>query len=234
MKKIVLIDDNSHGQRAYYGASFVDEDVYADCLQHIEKVNGETDFSFIKDAACIMVHKTLEDYIGGQYISDSHKGKERIEDELVETNIPIVWFSDGDPIDYEWQEEPLIVVSGIKKSEFYPRLRPFLDEYRKSGEVNLRIIAYGDNYYIRFMREWYMKIMHKLLGYAKKEIINEDMIDRPSLHLFIKNADLEGNITFERVMDEIDGVYTVKALTEKLNNIITGIILYGKNISSWE
>ena len=39
MNKIILIDDNKSNQREIYGASFVDDEEYEDCLVHKEHLN---------------------------------------------------------------------------------------------------------------------------------------------------------------------------------------------------
>ena len=39
MKKIILIDDNKSNQREIYGATFVDNEEYEDCLVHKEHLN---------------------------------------------------------------------------------------------------------------------------------------------------------------------------------------------------
>ena len=66
MKKLVLIDDNIEHQREAYGASFVDNEEYSDCLIHIEKVNSQSDLSFLNDVACVMIHDSLADFIDGK------------------------------------------------------------------------------------------------------------------------------------------------------------------------
>lgn len=46
MNKIVLIDDNKSNQREIYGAAFVDDEEYNDCLIHKEELNENSDLSF--------------------------------------------------------------------------------------------------------------------------------------------------------------------------------------------
>ncbi len=234
MKKVVLIDDNSLNHRELYGASFVDNGEYDDCMMHIEKLNRGSDFSFVLDAACLMMHRTLEDYEEGGFKSDSHKAKERIENILEDADIPTVTFSDGDVID--WREEEPNVVYAIKKSEFYLHLKPFLDEYRRSGgKIDMRIIAFGNNYMVHMMRLWYESIIKKMVNYNDEDILTEDMFDRRALRLFLENADLGEGITIDYIMHKIeDDEYTVKDLKDRINNIISSVIRYGKNISSWE
>ena len=79
MKKILLIDDNSKNQREVYDASFVDEEEYSDCLSHVEQVNSQSDLSFLDDVSCVMIHDSLEDYINGEYKSDSHKADDGVQ-----------------------------------------------------------------------------------------------------------------------------------------------------------
>lgn len=59
MNKIILIDDNKSNQREIYGATFVDNGEFEDCLIHKEELNENSDFSFLDDAACVLLHDSL-------------------------------------------------------------------------------------------------------------------------------------------------------------------------------
>ena len=80
MNKIILIDDNKSNLRKIYGASFVDKEEYEDCLIHIEELNENSDFSFLDDASCVLLHDSLEDYVDGKYVSGSRKARELVWD----------------------------------------------------------------------------------------------------------------------------------------------------------
>lgn len=105
VKKVLLIDDNSKNQREVYDAAFVDEEEYSDCLSHVEQVNSQSDLSFLDEVSCVMIHDSLEDYVDGEFKSDSHKAKDRIEDIIQSKNLPFVLFSDGHGMTADWRED---------------------------------------------------------------------------------------------------------------------------------
>lgn len=235
MKKIVIIDDNSKNQREVYNAAFVDEGEYTDCLFHIEQVNSQSDLSFLDDASCVMVHDSLEDYINGEFKSDSHKAKERIEEIIQSKNLPYVFFSDGHSMTADWREENPNVVFSIKKSEFYRHLKSFLDHYKKTEEIDLRLIAYGKDYLKHLMSIWCQTIISKLADTPDDEVIDTSRVDKRSLRLIIENSQPKIGVTFDDVMCNIeDGDITAGCLRNNINNILSSIKKYGKNISSWK
>lgn len=67
MNKIVLIDDNKSNQREIYGAAFVDDEEYNDCLIHKEELNENSDFSFLDDAACVLLQPSYLLLVDYQY-----------------------------------------------------------------------------------------------------------------------------------------------------------------------
>ena len=98
MKKIILVDDNKSNQREFYGASFVDTEDYEDCLVHKEQLNENSDFSFLDDAVCVLLHDSLADYVDGQYVSGGRMARESVMEKIKADNIPYVVFSDGHSI----------------------------------------------------------------------------------------------------------------------------------------
>ena len=235
MKKILLIDDNSKNQREVYDASFVDEEEYSDCLSHIEQVNSQSDLSFLDDASCVMIHDSLEDYINGEYKSDSHKAKDRIEDIIQSKNLPYVLFSDGHGMTADWREDMPNVVFSIKKSEFYRHLKAFLDNNRETGKLDMRLIAYGKDFLKHLMSLWCQAVISKLGATSDDEVIDTSKIDNRSLRLIIENAQPKVSVSFNDVMCDIeDGNITAGNLRNNINNILSSVKKYGKNISSWK
>ena len=235
MKKILLIDDNSKNQREVYDASFVDEEEYSDCLSHVEQVNSQSDLSFLDDVSCVMIHDSLEDFINGEFKSDSHKAKERIEDVIQSKNLPYVLFSDGHGMTADWREDMPNVVFSVKKSEFYRHLKSFLDYYRETGKLDMRLIAYGKDFLKHLMSIWCQTVINKLADAPDDEIINMSKIDKRSLRLIIENAQPKIGVSFDGVMCDIeDGNITAGRLRNNINNILSSIKKYGKNISSWK
>lgn len=235
MKKIILIDDNSKNQREVYDAGFVDEEEYSDCLFHVEQVNSQSDFSFLDDVSCVMIHDSLEDYINGEYKSDSHKAKDKIEDIIQSKNLPYVLFSDGHSMEADWREDMPNVVFSIKKSEFYRHLKSFLDYYRETGKLDMRLIAYGKDFLKQLMSRWTQSFISKLADTSDDEIIDMSKIDKRSLRLIIENAQPKIGVSFDEVMCDIeDGNITAGNLRNNINNILSSVKKYGKNISPWK
>lgn len=235
MKKIILIDDNNKNQRAVYGASFVDEDFYADVLYHVEKLNSQSDLSFLNDAVCVMLHDSLEDYINGEFVFSSHKAKERIEDYIQETGVPYVLFSDGHSITAEWREETPNVVYSIKKSEFYLHLKDFISYFKKCGNIDMRIIAYGKDFLRDLICKWCQLIIHDLNGLTTNEYIDISCINKKALRQVIENSQPQIGISFDEIMCKIeDQEITVGQMRTNINSIISSVKKYGKNINSWE
>lgn len=235
MKKIVLIDDNSKNQREVYDASYVDNETYSDCLFHIERVNCQSDLSFLDNASCVMIHDSLEDYINGEFSSDSHKAKDRIEDIIQSRDLPYVLFSDGHGMSADWREDMPNVVFSIKKSEFYRHLKDFLDHYRETQEIDLRIIAYGKDFLKQMISRWSLSIIAKLADTHDDETLDASKIDRRSLRLIIENSQPKIGVSFDDIMCNIeDGEITSGALRRNINNILSSVKKYGKNIISWE
>ncbi len=235
MKKILLIDDNSKNQREVYDASFVDDETYSDCLSHVEQVNSQSDLSFLNDISCVMIHDSLEDYIDGEFKSDSHKAKDRIEGIIQSKNLPCVYFSDGHGMEADWREDMPNVVFAIKKSEFYRHLKVFLDHFRETKEVDLRLIAYGKDFLKHLMSKWCRTVISKLSDTPDEVIIDTSMIDSRSLRLIIEKAQPKIGISFDDVMCDIeDGKITAGSIRNNINSILSSVKKYGKNISSWK
>lgn len=235
MKKIILIDDNSKNQRVSYGASFVDENLYEDVLFHIEKLSSLCDLSFLDDAVCIMMHDSLEDFIDGEFVSSSHKAKERIEDIIQEKNIPYVLFSDGHAISAEWREETPNVVYSIKKSEFYRHLSSFISNYKSTGAVDMRIIAFGKDFMKDLLCQWCLSVISSISALKDFDSIDLSYIDKKKMRLIIENSQPKIGVDFNELMCDIeDGNITAGNLRANMNNIISSVKKYGKNISSWK
>lgn len=235
MKKIYLIDDNSKNQRELYGASFVDDDKYKDLLCHIEKINAQTDLSFIDNAVCVMMHESLEDFIDGEFRKDSHKAEECLEKIIQDSNIPYVLFSDGHAMTAEWREETPYIVYSLKKSEFYRHLEDFIINYIASGNIDMKIIAYGRDITKHLISKWYQSIIVSIAKKGDHDILEIGMFNNKDLRMIIENSLPEIGISFNDLMCKIeDGDVTIGQFRYNLNNVISNFKKYGKNISSWK
>lgn len=226
MNKIILIDDNQSNLREIYGASFVDLEEYEDCLFHVEQLNENSDFSFLDDAACVLLHDSLEDYVDGKYVSGSRKAKELIWNKIKD-KIPYVKFSDGHSIIGDWNPSERNVVRSIKKSEFYRNLKGFLDVYRESSHIDLRLIAYGSDYEKRELVILLQKVFNQLKNVNDKEILTFSFVDTDLLERFFKKVKHVSSLTYEKLCDSINaGKLTVGKFKAYINSLASHAIKY--------
>lgn len=228
MKKIILIDDNKSNQRGIYGAHFVDNEEYEDCLLHIEQLNENSDFSFLDGAKCVLLHDSLADYVNEQYVSGSRMAKESIMQKIKANNIPHVVFSDGHGIIGDWDQTRPNVVRSIKKSEFYRNLKGFLDVYRNSDIIDLRLIAYGCEYGKRELVYLLQQIFEELNIINDKDTLTLSSINTGLLERFFdKIAHISNNMTFDKLCDSINaGKLTVGKFKAYINSLATHAIKY--------
>ena len=228
MNKIILIDDNKSNQREIYGATFVDNGEFEDCLIHKEELNENSDFSFLDDAACVLLHDSLADYVDGKFVSGSRMAKESITDKIKADKIPYVVFSDGHSVIGDWSQTNPNVVRSIKKSEFYRNLKEFLEAYRESGTIDLRLIAYGNEFEKRELIYLLQQIFDELHNSNDKETLtlsstNTDLLE----HFFGKIKHVLNNITFEKLCDSINaGKLTVGKFKAYINSLASHAIKY--------
>ncbi|MBQ5936394.1 MAG: response regulator transcription factor [Bacteroidaceae bacterium] len=228
MNKIILIDDNKSNQRAIYGASFVDNEEYEDCLVHKEHLNENSDYSFLDDAVCVLLHDSLADFVDGQFVSGGRMAKEFVMEKIKANNIPYVVFSDGHSIIGDWSQTKPDVVASIKKSEFYRNLRGFLDAYRETDHINLRIIAYGNEFEKRELIYLLQQIFDELNLITDKDILNISSINKDLIERFFDRIELvSNNITVERLYDSIKaGRLTVGKFKAYINSLASHAIKY--------
>ncbi|MBR6262565.1 MAG: hypothetical protein IKR05_05045, partial [Prevotella sp.] len=228
MKKIILVDDNKSNQREFYGASFVDTEDYEDCLVHKEQLNENSDFSFLDDAVCVLLHDSLADYVDGQYVSGGRMARESVMEKIKADNIPYVVFSDGHSIIGDWSQTKPDVVRSIKKSEFYRNLRDFLDVYRESGHIDLRLIAYGSEFEKRELVYLLQQLFEELNIVNDKESLTLSLIDTDLLERFYgKIEHVSNNMTFEKLCDSINaGKLSVGKFKAYINSLASHAIRY--------
>ena len=153
---IYLIDDNQNNQRLNnYNITFVDDGVFDGYLSSIEKIeigNSLSDVShleFLKTADCILLHSTTEDYERDKgFIPGSRINALNIVESISKDGeiIPLVLFSNSMvEVKFDFENNPNFIGS-IKKNLFYERLFDFIEHYKVTGHVELRIIAWGKNF----------------------------------------------------------------------------------------
>jgi len=240
MKKIYLIDDNEYDQRALLGATAIDEGVYDDVLVHIERLSPHDDMhSIISEAACLMIHKTIKDWIDGAYVDGGLRALSKLKKEMkVATNeIPVVYFSGNDQTT-EYSDNNPNVIFGISKSVFYERLIPFLEKYRQKGTINLDEIAFGANYKSQKARDLASSILSALVSHQNEEKVCYTWFEgdsRNALRDIVKLSQPEIGTTFDEVMNDlIKSDITVCTFKNRINRILRSFNQNGENIYPWK
>lgn len=240
MSVFVLIDDNSKGQRERYGASFVDDDLYSSILTHYERLNKESDLSFLLDAKCVFIHDSLEDFMNGSFDELSHEAKSNIIELIEDNNITHVLFSDGHfSINGVYDTSNNIVE--LKKSAFYSRLEAFLKEYLSNNVIQLNILAFGENFKKELMTRNVRALFQKFNTKNPKELIslNDVMpLDGNEPHYLeeiINMSQPELQTDYDSVLDYIeDNEVTIGEFTNRIKQILNSVSRYGKNTYTWE
>ncbi|MBD5338373.1 MAG: hypothetical protein HDR98_07475 [Bacteroides sp.] len=239
MKSILLIDDNSKMQRQSYGASFVDGEVFESILHHIECVNKDFDLSILDKYSCVMIHDSLEDFINGSFDENSHVAKDLIIEYLDDHQIPYVLFSDGHESTGVYDLSHNLV--NLKKSDFYSRLRYFLDFYMNESVLQFHILAYGSNFRKALVTRHIKALFQKFDTKNPNDIITVRDL-KPSnseeehyLEKIINLSQPALGLDYNDILDYIDdNEISVRDFKLKINNILSSISKYGKNTYTWE
>lgn len=102
---------------------------YADILKREENFSSDDIFS-LTWASCVLMHSSFHDA----------KLKSKILNYVgYGDTAPVVLFSDGDSPEAEFNGDNYII--SIKKRVFYSRLKRFLDEFRETKVINLKLLA---------------------------------------------------------------------------------------------
>lgn len=242
---IYLIDDNQNNQRKEaYSISFVDDGLFSGCLTPIEKIpknGGSEDFehlTFLNDASCLLVHSTTEDTnIKGKFMEGSNtnviKIKERISVEG--EKIPLVLFSNkmDETAVYDHSSNPSYITA-IKKNKFYERLYDFVEHYHLNKEIDLRIIAFGNNFESKEVTGYAEDLLMYVAFDDGSAMLNLGHISSiNTFRKFIKKAGLKNS--FDDIVNSLeDNPISIQDFRDKINQITESFTKYGKNIYDWE
>lgn len=242
---IYLIDDNQNNQRfENYNISFIDDNTYAECLKSIEKLeirknlNDVSHLSFLEDAACILLHSTTEDYDNKMgYIPGSTTNVLKIK-ELISVDgekIPLVMFSNSlGNNEYRFQNS-IRYISSIKKNIFYENLLFFLDHYKATGEVELRIIVGGKNYISKDILALAIEILDSIKFKDNSEELRMTDLSNvlTSFRTFVKLSFPTSDI--DHFFSELeDDFIKINDFKKKINLITESFTKYGRNIYNWK
>lgn len=240
---IYLIDDNQNNQRQReYGIHYIEEGKYEDYLTSIEKLPKKGDMEttkhlqFLENADCILLHKTTEDIDSSKkFISGSTTNVIKIKELIAKegNEIPLVMFSLGmnEVADYNYEENPNFI-SGISKNIFYKRLQYFIEHYKITGLVELRLFAYGKNYKYFEIDSLADKLLESVATVNEERFLNISHIPLNDFRSFFQKSNIERE--FDDILNEIeDDPITIREYKNKINTITQSFREYGKNLYGW-
>jgi hypothetical protein len=203
-------------------------------------MNGKSDLTMLSDAACIMMHATLEDYIDGKFDEHSHAAQKNIEQYAQYHEIPYVCFS-GEHAQIGTFDGCAINLLSVKKSAFYARLKDFIEKYRTESVIELKILAYGKDYSRNVISEQLIKpLFHRLRVKNPSDRVElldiepADYTERDYLKEIVELAQPALGIGYEDLKKSIIEGMTIAEFTKRINNIKKSIIRYGRNTYTWE
>jgi hypothetical protein len=242
---IFLIDDNQSNQRFNnYNISFIEEGAYDGYLKSIEKLEVGKSFSdishldFLKTADCILLHSTTEDYDKDKgFLPGSKTNVIKIKELISQEGekIPLVLFSNSmGEAEFNFETNPSYI-SSIKKNLFYERLSDFLDHYKNTGKIELRIIAWGKTFASKEISKLAIEILDSIE--LKENLENLKLLDLSktinSFKSFVELAFPKYDI--HDILNEIeDSPMTIQDFKKRINQTTESFIKYGKNIYSWK
>lgn len=233
---IYLIDDNQGNKRKkVLHIEYIDDGSFDDVLVSIEKLTPEENLDFLQNAACILIHSTTEDWSPkGYFIEGSQNNVNRIINDIADhgDKIPLVIFSNQMPEKavFHPKETPNIIQQ-IKKNVFYRNVKAFLENYRKTGEVNLHIIAYEKKHKnrLQFLIE---NISESMKKEHPRDIFKTNFIGINILREFHHEANL--SIPFDDFINNFeDKPITNNVFQHKISIINESNNEYGENIYDW-
>jgi len=133
---IYLIDDNKYGQMsANYKVDFTKVLLpYKSVINWLQTVYENDINHILSDAACILIHDSLEE----------KEGKERLVAMAKINNIPYCLFSNGFTATIFDGDS----IKEIKKDRFYNNLLDFINYFETEGKIDLKLLSLGQNYEI--------------------------------------------------------------------------------------
>ncbi|PWG78059.1 hypothetical protein [Pararcticibacter amylolyticus] len=234
---IYLVDDNKNDMRAsQFGVFFVEQGTYSSVLKPVTALPRLADLSFLKGAACILIHKTMEDCDQeGNYIQNSHENVNNIIEVIADygSNIPLVIFSNRiKETEYDPNENPDCVFQ-INKTLFYSRLDEFIKLYQRKKKIEFRLLTEGIGYQTAEADRLANKILDSLIRFPSDKAFRADMIDLEIFESFYTYTGIpDSGSSFINELEQ-SGT-SVKEFKDNITLINESLSLYGKNIYNWK
>ncbi|XWW47042.1 hypothetical protein JYG30_06230 [Fibrella sp. USSR17] len=237
---IYLLDDNKDDKRRLsFNVSFVDDSTFDGYLTSISHLSENADLSFLSNAVCLLVHETTEDIDeDGNFKSGITTNAQRLIDDISDRGdkIPLVIFSNGmnGPTEYDYDVRPHFVKAIHKTLLYQHRLFPFLNHYKQTNQVEMRIIAFGENFRAVEAGRYAHYLIESLSVYKHSQLFNLSFIPKLSmLQRFYEFMQPNGDF-IKFVNDLEDSSISVGKFVENVSAVIESISEnYGKNTHTW-
>ena len=134
----------------------------------------------------ILLHNTFADADeNGAYLEAHLVVRDFIIDDIAEEeSIPFVLFSGSmSETTFDNEDEPT-VIRGMNKNVFYENLFPFLQHYKETKQVELKILAYGNEYKIHDAIKLVESIIESLQKKDNFALFDIKMINLPTFTKF--------------------------------------------------
>ena len=243
---IYLIDDNQNNQRNKLGISFVEEGIFKGYMTYIEKLEKReladdiSHLDFLKNARCILLHSTTEDWDNEKgFLKKSTSNATKIKEKVADfgDNIPLVLFSHreaqtADSI-YQPEKNPNFI-NLINKNDFYKNLWDFVEFYKKTDKIELRILVWGKNFKakeISGLANELLGIIASFNGMGKlliTDISEKLQVFKTFVELSLPEAD------YVSILNDLeDNPISITEFRNKINLITESFVKHGKNIYNW-
>jgi hypothetical protein len=184
MKKILLIEDRKERQQRFVNCTNIDLNDYSDTLENITGQEYDEVYESFKknefnfnDYAMVIVHKSA-------FNGDTQKILYGIERECKSRAIPLVFFSGGITANY-YEEEKNFKKLELNSKDFYSQnLQMFLENYRRTREVELLMLSYGQRWKLDIVLNCMEKINIFIETHKNEEdIIYNEFVNHTDFHL---------------------------------------------------
>lgn len=238
---IYLLDDNKEDKRrSLFNVSFVDDGTFDGYLTAISHLPQDADLSFLSNATCLFVHETTEDIDEfGQFKNGSTTNARRLIDDIADRGdkVPLVIFSNGmnGPTKYDYDERPFFVEAIHKTLLYQHRLFPFLNYYKNTKQLELRIIAFGENFKAVEAGRYARYLIESLSVHKHSERLDLSYFSRLSILQRFYEFMRPGGDYNNFVNDLEDSSITVGKFVENVSAVVESISEnYGKNTHTWQ
>ncbi len=237
---IFLIDDNKADKRRNeMGINFVDDNIFDGFLFTIEKIKKDSDLSFLNNAKCILIHTTTDDVNNeGEFTENSRTNVIKVIEDISDfgSKIPLVMFSnqmaESSPDTYNYELNPNCIYQ-IKKNLFYERLYDFIDFFKKTGVIELRIIALGKKYKATEISRYSKILIESLIKYSFSELFKPNYVQLSIFRQYFSLSNLGSD--FDSFINDLeDNPITVSKFIDNISQIVESFNEYDENIYDWQ